>query len=134
MTSTAIKLISFGWGYLEKDQLPPPLAERVEDVRRKLRNPAVDPALLQLDGRDPRLQAVVLFTPGATAFLGALMVATIALPESEPRRIAIGCVAGRHRSVALVQMMADRLRQKDYKVTVTHLHLSRALANEPLHR
>jgi UPF0042 nucleotide-binding protein len=59
---SAIRLISFG--YLHLHGAPPPEADRVEDVRTGLSDPAAK-GILDLDGRDPRVQDIVLSTPGA---------------------------------------------------------------------
>jgi hypothetical protein len=53
-----LKLISFG--YLHG---PSPEADRVEDVRHRLRDPAAARDILDLDGRHPRVQDVVPAPP-----------------------------------------------------------------------
>jgi UPF0042 nucleotide-binding protein len=37
--------------------------------------------------------------------------------------IAFGCTAGRHRSVTIARVIADRLRERDYRVKITHRDL-----------
>lgn len=128
---TVIKLYSFGWGFLAKDEKPPPAAELVEDVRKSLRNPPSS-QLLKLDGKNRRLQRFVRKTPGADAFIAKVIAFVEGLPSSGPRRVAVGCVAGRHRSVALVEIIAKELRRRGHRVVIVHIHLTRALANEPL--
>lgn len=59
---SAIRLISFGYPHLHG--APPPEADRVEDVRTRLSDPAAAKDILDLDGRDPRVQDIVLSTPG----------------------------------------------------------------------
>ena len=54
----AIKLISFGYLHLKDGR--PRAADRVEDVRNRLRDPAAARDVLDLDGRDPRIQDIVL--------------------------------------------------------------------------
>ncbi|GLZ43512.1 RNase adapter RapZ [Actinokineospora sp. NBRC 105648] len=115
-----VQLISFG--YLHQR----PEAEVVVDVRLSLRDPAVRTDLLDLTGQDPRVRAVVLDTPGARDLLGALLAhvhALRALPPDRPRRIAIGCAGGRHRSVALVDALAAALAERGVTGTVEHLHV-----------
>jgi UPF0042 nucleotide-binding protein len=94
----AIRLISFGYLHLPigPDGSPvPPAADRIEDVRDRLRDPAAARDILDLDGFHPRVQDVVLNTPGARELLDNL--ADYASLPAGPRRIAIGCAGGRHR-------------------------------------
>ncbi|WP_236059645.1 RapZ C-terminal domain-containing protein [Actinacidiphila acididurans] len=63
-----IRLLSFGYLHLPTgpDGTPvPPAADRTEDVRDRLRDPAAARDILDLDGLHPRVQDVVLSTPGA---------------------------------------------------------------------
>ncbi|WP_394816538.1 RapZ C-terminal domain-containing protein [Streptomyces lancefieldiae] len=69
----------------------------MEDVRDRLRDPAAARDILDLDGLSPRVQDVVLNTPGARELLANL--ADYADLPAGPRRIAIGCAGGRHRGV-----------------------------------
>ncbi|MFI6889935.1 RapZ C-terminal domain-containing protein [Streptosporangium canum] len=114
-----LELISFG--YLHLNGQAPPSADRVEDVRRRLRDPAAARHILDLDGLDPRVQDVVLTTAGARELLDNLL-AYAELPAA-PRRIAIGCAGGKHRAAALTELLAARLRTRDHQVDVTHLHV-----------
>ncbi|MEU5869796.1 RNase adapter RapZ, partial [Nonomuraea sp. NPDC047529] len=109
----ALTLISFG--YLHG---PPPKADRVEDVRRRLRDPAAarNGGILDLDGRDERVQQIVLGTPGAAELVDNL-VAYAMLPAG-PRSIAIGCAGGKHRAAGLVEILAARLREHGQVVDV----------------
>ncbi|MDT0347380.1 RapZ C-terminal domain-containing protein [Streptomyces litchfieldiae] len=90
-----IRLISFGYLHLPQDQdgRPiPPTADRVEDVRERLRDPAAARDILDFDGFHPRVQDVVLHTPGARELIDNL-VSYATLPAG-PRGIAIGCAGG----------------------------------------
>ncbi|MEE1806960.1 tyrosine-type recombinase/integrase [Streptomyces sp. BE133] len=92
-----IRLISFGYLHLPTgpDGSPvPPTADRIEDVRHRLRDPAAARDILDLDGLNPSVQDVVLNTPGARELLANL--ADYADLPAGPRRIAIGCAGGRH--------------------------------------
>lgn len=93
-----ITLISFGYLHLRRDgrDAPPPAADRVEDVRERLRDPAAACGILDLTGLDPHVQDVVLATPGARALLDNLIDYAMGCA---PRSIAIGCAGGRHRVV-----------------------------------
>ncbi|MGA5284799.1 RapZ C-terminal domain-containing protein [Streptomyces griseoincarnatus] len=69
MPPTPITLTSFGYLHQPADadgHPTPPIADRIEDVRERLRGPAAARDILVLDGRDPRVQAVVLATSGAS--------------------------------------------------------------------
>lgn len=114
----AIHLISFG--YLHAPAPPP--ADRVEDVRECLADPAAARAhgILDLTGTHPRVQAVVLATPGARDLLDDLT--SYALSSDGTVTIAIGCAGGRHRSVALVELLFQRLHGHGRHVTMQHLH------------
>ncbi|WP_240496430.1 hypothetical protein [Streptomyces torulosus] len=100
-----IRLISFGYLHLPagSDGSPvppaavPPAADRIEDVRDRLRDPAAARYILDLDGFHPRVQDVVRNTPGARELLANL--ADYAPLPAGPRRIAIGCAGGRLRVV-----------------------------------
>ncbi|MDL5206561.1 hypothetical protein [Streptomyces sp. ALI-76-A] len=97
-----ISLIFFGYLHLPTDpdgQPVPPAADRIEDVRDRLRDPAAARDILDLDGFHPRVQAVVLNTPGARELLANL--ADYADLPAGPSRIAIGCSGGRHRACGL---------------------------------
>jgi RNase adaptor protein for sRNA GlmZ degradation len=82
-----LTLISFGYLHLADDVTP--RADRVEDVRERLRDPAAARDILDLNGRNERVQAVVLGTPGARELLQNL--ADYAMLPAGPQRIAVGC-------------------------------------------
>lgn len=118
-----IELVSFGFLYLDTDHQGRPVlphADRIEDVRDRLRDPAAARTILDLDGHHPRVQDVVLATPGARELLDNL-TDYAALPAG-PRRIAIGCAGGRHRACALTELLAQRLTDRHVPTAVKHLH------------
>ncbi|MFJ9846982.1 hypothetical protein ACIRYZ_42440 [Kitasatospora sp. NPDC101155] len=114
-----IRLISFGYLHLKGG--PPPTADRVEDVRDRLRDPAAARGILDLDGLDPRVQQIVINTPGARELIDNL--ADYADLPAGPRRIAIGCAGGRHRASGLTEILANELRHRGHQVEVEHLHV-----------
>lgn len=119
-----LRLISFGFLHLPKTpggQLFLPAADRIEDVRT-LRDPAAARTVIDLDGFDPRVQQVVLDTPGARGLLDNL-VAYALLPTINPRTVAIGCAGGKHRAVALAVLMGQALRTSGVRVDAEHLHV-----------
>ena len=121
-----IHLISFG--FLHLNGTATPVADRVEDVRSRLRDPAAAKDILDLDGRDLRVQKIVLATQGARELLFNL--ADYAALPAGPRAIAIGCAGGRHRAPALAELLAMLLRERGHtgiEVDHLHVHLPRVL-------
>lgn len=115
-----LTLTSFGYLHLTDG---PPAADRIEDVRDRLRDPAAARDILDLDGRDARVQEAVLGTRGASELLGNL--ADYAALPAGPKRIAIGCAGGRHRAASLVELLARELQERGRQVVVEHLHIDR---------
>ncbi|WP_405675457.1 hypothetical protein OG848_47505 (plasmid) [Streptomyces canus] len=123
MPKPAIQLTSFGYLHLPHDaegRPIPPQADRIEDVRYRLRDPATARDILDLDGLDPRVQDVVLGTPGARELIASL--ADYADLPAGPRHIAIGCAGGKHRACGLTELLAHTLRDRGRQVEVQHLH------------
>ncbi|MFB6483711.1 hypothetical protein ACFCXF_26975 [Streptomyces virginiae] len=119
-----IRLTSFGYLHLPTgpDGSPvPPAADRIEDVRARLRDPAAARDILDLDGLNLRVQDVVLNTPGARELLANLADHTD-LPAG-PSHIAIGCAGGRHRASGLTELLGRELRARGREVVVDHLHV-----------
>ncbi|MFI0425127.1 hypothetical protein [Spongiactinospora sp. 9N601] len=118
-----LRLISFGYLHLPTDAEGRPVlptADRIEDVRDRLRDPARARDVLDLDGFHPRVQDVVLNTPGARELINDLV--EDALLPAGPHAIAIGCAGGRHRACGLVELTARRVRARGREVEVEHLH------------
>jgi RNase adaptor protein for sRNA GlmZ degradation len=86
---------------------------------RLLENPYWVDELRPLDGRDPRVREYVMTQPAAQELLGNLeQTLQAAIPHYRERGrshlvLAFGCTGGRHRSVALAQEMAARLKTVD---------------------
>jgi UPF0042 nucleotide-binding protein len=106
-----ITLLSFGFKYgLPAD------ADLVADARF-LPNPFWIPELRHLNGEDPEVAEYVLNQPGAREFIDAYATAlepVMAGYQRENKRhatIAVGCTGGKHRSVAIVAELAERLGQ-----------------------
>lgn len=114
-----MRLISFGFLHLKG--APPPEADRVEDVRHRLRDPAAAQGILDLDGRDPRVQQIVLNTSGARELLANL--ADYASLPAGPQAIAIGCAGGKHRAAALTELLGQELRARGFDVVIEHRHV-----------
>jgi rhodanese/phosphatase family RapZ-like protein len=83
---------------------------------RLLENPYWVEELRPLDGRDPRVREYVLEQSAAQELLGNLeKTLGAAIPHYRERGrshlvVAFGCTGGRHRSVAMAQELAARLR------------------------
>lgn len=118
------RLISFGYllGHA-------PVADRVIDVRDALRDVAGN--ILTLDGRDRRVQGVVLASPDAAALINDLVAYVEDSPVDRPRTVAIGCADGRRKSVALTELVAEILRESDVPVEVEHWHVDHAQGAGP---
>jgi len=120
----SVTLLSFGF----KHGLPAE-ADIVLDVRF-LPNPFFVPELSALSGEDEPVRRWVLAQPEAMAFLDkAEDLLRLSLRGFEKERkayatLAIGCTGGRHRSVALVRELAERLG-RDVSLSVRHRDLSR---------
>lgn len=117
---------SFGFKYGT-----PADADIVADARF-LPNPYWQPELRASTGLDPSVSDYVLAQEGAVDFLDAFeamlrpVLSGYARENKRHATIAIGCTGGKHRSVALVQQLADRLsRLPSLSVTVKHRDLGR---------
>jgi len=121
-----VDFVSFGFKHgLPRD------ADLVFDVRF-LRNPHYVADLAPLTGQDPKVQEFLLGAPNIAEFLTRLeSLLDFLLPayveEGKSRlSVAFGCTGGRHRSVALAEMMARRYADQGYDVSVFHRHVERA--------
>lgn len=118
-----LSLMSFGF----KNGLPID-ADMVFDVRF-LPNPHWVPALRPQTGLAQPVSSYVLGQPDAEPFLEHLLaVIELARPGylREGKRlamVAIGCTGGKHRSTAIVEEAARRLRDRDLRVHTIHRDL-----------
>ena len=100
-------------------------ADLVFDARF-LKNPHYEPALKPLTGRDPSVAAYVATDPDYKSFvehLQGLIGPLLPRFDAEGKSyltIAIGCTGGRHRSVALAEVLAHWLRGAGRSVTLSH--------------
>ena len=126
--STSVHLTSFGY----KHGIPLD-SDLVFDVR-SVANPHWVPELRPKDGRDPALAAYVLGDPvGASveAAIEAFLRTTLEHYRQDGRgrlSISIGCTGGRHRSVAISESLAAKLRATSgaHAVHVHHRDVERA--------
>jgi len=108
-----VQLISFGFKY------GVPEHSFMIDCRR-MANPHFDPELRALTGLDTRVQE---FVQADRRFAPLAALAIAAVKEQSPV-IAFGCFGGRHRSVAMAEVIAARLRSNGIPVTVLHRQLN----------
>jgi UPF0042 nucleotide-binding protein len=115
-----VTVVSFGFRFGL-----PTHADMVLDVRF-LPNPFFIPELKPHPGTDPRVAEFVLGQPDAKAFLERLLdLFGFLLPRYRAEgksylTIAIGCTGGKHRSVALAGVLAERLEAAGQPVRLWH--------------
>jgi len=120
---TAVRLLSFGF----KRGVPAD-ADVILDARF-LPNPYYVEALKPLTGRDWPVQEYLLESHEYREFLEraeSWLRWSLPLVQQEGRAyhtLAIGCTGGQHRSVALVEMLAHRLRRDVAALTIRHREL-----------
>jgi RNase adapter protein RapZ len=120
-----VTVMSFGFKYgIPVD------ADHVVDVRF-LPNPFWVPELRPLTGREAPVSEYVMAQTGAAEFVDRYVWAlqpVMAGYQEENRAyvtIAIGCTGGKHRSVAMSEEIARRLRQEDIAANAVHRDLGR---------
>ena len=120
---TAVRLLSFGF----KRGVPAD-ADVILDARF-LPNPYYVEALKPLNGKDWPVQEYLLEAPEFREFLQRAedwLRWSLPLVQQEGRAyhtLAIGCTGGQHRSVALVEMLAHRLRNDVAALSIRHREL-----------
>ncbi|MGB3769862.1 MAG: RNase adapter RapZ [Rhodococcus sp. (in: high G+C Gram-positive bacteria)] len=124
--TVAVTVESFGFKY------GVPLDADVLCDMRFLPNPHWIPELRALTGKDAGVRDYVLGQPDAEEYLALyhrLLTMTLAGYRREGKRymtVAVGCTGGKHRSVAMTEALADRLREdSDTSVRVVHRDLGR---------
>ncbi|WP_033516388.1 RNase adapter RapZ [Bifidobacterium cuniculi] len=124
-TTVSVHIFSFGFKYgIPID------ADFVADVRF-LPNPFWVPELRELNGLDSPVSDYVLSSQGASDFLDAyeqairIAIRGYAQEDKHYVTIAIGCTGGQHRSVAMSEALASRLRAHGLSVSVSARELDR---------
>jgi UPF0042 nucleotide-binding protein len=124
-TSMRATVISFGFKYgIPVD------ADLVADMRF-LPNPFWVPELRPLTGRDEAVATYVKERPGAEEFLTEYVDLIRTMVEGYLREgkrfmtVAIGCTGGKHRSVAMTEEIAARLRTAGVEARPMHRDLGR---------
>ncbi len=120
-----LTVLSFGFKYgLPLD------ADHVVDVRF-LQNPYWVNELRHLTGHDAPVSQYVLDQPGAREFAERYVEALVPVldgyvSELKPYvTIAVGCTGGRHRSVAMTEVIAEKLRARGQQVRTLHRDVGR---------
>jgi UPF0042 nucleotide-binding protein len=118
-------VVSFGFKYgIPVD------ADMVVDMRF-LPNPHWVPELRPHSGLDGDVRDYVLAQPAAATFLDRLdaLLETVDTGFLSQRKqylnLAVGCTGGKHRSVAMSEAIAARMRQRGVETTVVHRDLGR---------
>ncbi len=123
-----VSVVSFGFRYgIPAD------ADLVFDVRF-LPNPHFVPRLRPFSGKDPRVARYIRSFPQTGEFLrriesllGYLIPHYIREGKSY-LTIALGCTGGRHRSVALAEVIRRSLQHKGYSAKVVHRDLEKTIS------
>lgn len=126
--SGMLNILIFSFGFKHGPALD---AQLLFDVRF-LPNPYWEEELRPKSGLQPEVSAYVIDSAEGQEFLDALrplldcIMKQTAAGEKEEIRVGIGCTGGRHRSVAVVEYLADHLRRNpDHLVRVVHRDIGR---------
>lgn len=106
----AVELSSFGY----KDSSAPG-ASRVFDCRH-LPNPYGNTVLRALNGQHPAVQSWLLRFRETEL----LIQEAVEVVKAGATTVAFGCFGGKHRSVALVELVGSALMAEGYEVTMVH--------------
>jgi RNase adapter protein RapZ len=123
-----VSLVSFGFRFgIPAD------ADLVFDVRF-LPNPHFVPRLRPLSGKDPRVARYIRSFPQTNEFLRRIESMLMYLIPHYIREgksyltVAVGCTGGRHRSVALAEVIRRALQKKGYAAKAVHRDLEKSTA------
>jgi RNase adaptor protein for sRNA GlmZ degradation len=110
------------------------------DLRDRLRNPPDDPAvrdrMVQQTGLDEEVRDYVLATPGADQVVENTVERTLvqlngyADARHQLVRLHIFCQGGRHRSVAIAEEVAARLRAQGVGTETTHRDINKPVVTK----
>jgi UPF0042 nucleotide-binding protein len=121
-----VSIVSFGFRYgIPTD------ADLVFDVRF-LPNPHFVPRLRPFSGKDPRVARYIRSFPQTNEFLRRIESLLLYLIPHYIREgksyltVAVGCTGGRHRSVALAEVLRRAIQKKGYAAKVVHRDLDKS--------
>ncbi len=118
-----VNLVSFGF----KRGIPID-CDLMFDVRF-MPNPFYDEELKTLTGKDERVKQYALDNERSRAFLEKLadlvlfLLPQYAIEGKHSLVVGIGCTGGKHRSVAVAEVLGEALKEKNYLTTVNHRDL-----------
>lgn len=121
--SLRVHLISFGFKYGTPSE-----ADMVFDLRF-LPNPYFIPELKSMSGLDEPIVSYLFSQDPGKSFVAKqtdFLLYLLPLYENEGRyriTIALGCTGGRHRSVAVTEYLAAKLKNQGFSITTEHRHL-----------
>ena len=121
-----VSLVSFGFRYGI-----PPDADLVFDVRF-LPNPHFVPRLRPFSGKDPRVARYIRSFPQTNQFLRRIeSLLSYLIPHyiregKSYLTVAVGCTGGRHRSVALAEVLRRAIQKEGYAAKVVHRDLDKS--------
>lgn len=123
-----VSVVSFGFRYgIPAD------ADLVFDVRF-LPNPHFIPKLRPFSGKDPRVARYIRSFPQTGEFLRriesllAYLIPHYIREGKSYLTVALGCTGGRHRSVALAEVISRHLQRKGYATKVVHRDMDKSSA------
>lgn len=108
---------------------PPSAVDPIRvDLTTALRNPADDPAMIEMTGLDSRVRAHVMGTDGADAILAdAVDAIQDALGRRGAVEVLVFCRGGRHRSVAMGEEIRSALMERGVGVRLVHRDVGKAV-------
>ena len=125
-----IILTSFGYKYGKPDI---PYNTRLYDLRKLVRNPWEEPSLRKLTGLDGRVQDYIKYCKRTKTILYIAKTGDI---YSNQTFIYVGCQSGKHRSVALVELLArvyaQRFSSDEAEIKIIHRDIDRKPEPKPV--
>ncbi|MFF7258604.1 RapZ C-terminal domain-containing protein [Streptomyces microflavus] len=130
---TTITITSFGTGHHDDPRSANPVVVDTKPLRNPPEDPAVRARMTQMTGLDRDVAFYVMTTPGAERLAEEALLAVFDRLLTQPDTdvdVHVSCVGGRHRSVAISEELASRLRALDAvtaDVQVVHRHIDRPI-------
>lgn len=128
MTTSTVVITSYGLGHGDAPTTLPAVTVDTLPLRNPPEDPAVRQQLTRLTGQDPAVHAYVMATPGAVRLVDqAIDRIRQRLGTSGEVHVHVHCRGGRHRSVAISEEIAGRLRVDGVPAQVVHRHVTRPI-------
>ncbi|MFH8716681.1 RapZ C-terminal domain-containing protein [Streptomyces zaomyceticus] len=122
-----IRITSYGTGHHDNPTAPDPVIVDTTALHNPPADPAVRATLTQLTGRHPDVAAYVLATPGAHQLLDTARRTVEQRIADGQQHIDVHCYGGRHRSVAIAELLAAGLSVLDDYIHTHHRHIHHPL-------